>query len=110
MLNAGEELFTAGGKPAARTAGSGAPSTFLHFFLVPAGELGRPAETAPAVVRELYRTAGPLPDLKSGSYDLNLTRVTFPAQMPSNPPHHRSGAALYFILSGTGANTIDGNT
>jgi mannose-6-phosphate isomerase-like protein (cupin superfamily) len=28
--------------------------------------------------------------------------------MPSNPPHHRSGAALYFILSGTGANTIDG--
>jgi mannose-6-phosphate isomerase-like protein (cupin superfamily) len=25
-------------------------------------------------------------------------------------PHHRSGAALYFILSGTGANTIDGKT
>src|SRR5260370_21782182 len=25
-----------------------------------------------------------------------------------NPPHHRSGAALYYILSGTGANTIDG--
>src|SRR5437660_12465277 len=72
MLNAGEGLFIAGGKTAALTAGSGAPSTFLHFFLVPAGELGRPAETAPAVVRELYRTAGPLPDLKSGSYDLNL--------------------------------------
>jgi mannose-6-phosphate isomerase-like protein (cupin superfamily) len=91
-------------------AGSGAPSTFLHFFLVPAGELGRPAETAPAVVRELYRTASPIPDLKPGSYDLNLTRVTFPAQMPSNPPHHRSGAALYLIISGTGANTIDGKT
>ncbi len=55
-------------------------------------------------------TAGSGADLKSGSYDLNLTRVTFPAQMPSNPPHHRSGAALYFILSGTGANTIDGKT
>jgi mannose-6-phosphate isomerase-like protein (cupin superfamily) len=26
--------------------------------------------------------------------------------MPSNPPHHRSGAALYYILSGTGANTV----
>jgi len=52
----------------------------------------------------------PIPDLKPGSYDLNLTRVTFPAQMPSNPPHHRSGAALYFIISGTGANTIDGKT
>ena len=110
MLNAGEGLFIADGKTAALTAGSGAPSTFLHFFVVPAGELGRPAETAPAVVRELYRTASPIPDLKSGSYDLNLTRVTFPAQMPSNPPHHRSGAALYFILSGTGANTIDGKT
>ena len=110
MLNAGEGLFIADGKTVALTAGSGAPSTFLHFFLVPAGELGRPAETAPAVVRELYRTASPIPDLKSGSYDLNLTRVTFPAQMPSNPPHHRSGAALYFILSGTGANTIDGKT
>jgi len=110
MLNAGEGLFIADGKTAALTAGSGAPSTFLHFFLVPTGELGRPAETAPAVVRELYRTASPIPDLKSGSYDLNLTRVTFPAQMPSNPPHHRSGAALYFILSGTGANTIDGKT
>src|ERR1700704_126104 len=43
-------------------------------------------------------------------YDLNLTRVTFPAQMPSNPPHHRSGAALYYIISGTGANTVDGKT
>jgi len=28
--------------------------------------------------------------------------------MPSNPPHHRSGAALHYILSGTVANTIDG--
>jgi quercetin dioxygenase-like cupin family protein len=48
--------------------------------------------------------------LKPGSYDLNLTRVTFPAQMPSNPPHHRSGAALYYIISGTGANTVNGKT
>jgi uncharacterized RmlC-like cupin family protein len=37
-----------------------------------------------------------------------LTRVTFPPQMPSNPPHHRSGAALHYILSGTVANTRDG--
>src|SRR6266404_4939011 len=98
MLNAGEGLFIAGGKTAALTAGSGGPSTFLHFFL------------APAAVRELYRTAAPIPDLKPGGYDLNLTRVTFPAQMPSNPPHHRSGAALYYIISGTGANTVDGKT
>ena len=109
-LSAGEGLFIAGGKTAALKAGSGGPSTFLHFFIAPAADLDRPAETAPAVVRELYRTAAPIPDLKPGGYDLNLTRVTFPAQMPSNPPHHRSGAALYFIISGTGANTIDGKT
>jgi quercetin dioxygenase-like cupin family protein len=102
MLNAGEGLFIAGGETAALTAGSGGPSTFLHFFLVPAVNLGRPVETAPAAVRELYRTANSIPDLKPGGYDLNLTRVTFPAQMPSNQPHHRSGAALYFIISGTG--------
>jgi quercetin dioxygenase-like cupin family protein len=110
MLNAGEGLFIAGGKTAALTAGSGGPSTFLHFFLVSAVDLGRLAETAPAAVRELYRTANPIPDLQPGGYDLNLTQVTFPAQMPSNPPHHRSGAALYFIISGTGANTVDGKT
>jgi quercetin dioxygenase-like cupin family protein len=110
MLSAGEGLFIADGKPAALTAGIGGPSTFLHFLLTPAAELDRPAETAPATVKELYRTAAPIADLKSGGYDLNLTRVTFPAQMPSNPPHHRSGAALYYIVSGTGANTVDGKT
>jgi len=108
ILNAGEGLFIAGGKTVTLAAGSGGPSTFVHFFLAPAVDLDRPAETPPAV--ELYRTAGPIPDLKPGGYDLNLTRVTFPAQMPSNPPHHRSGAALYFIISGTGANTADGKT
>jgi quercetin dioxygenase-like cupin family protein len=94
-LNAGEGLFIAGGKIAALTAGSAAPSTFLHFFLAPAADLSQPTEMAPAAVKELY---------------LNLTRVTFPAQMPSNALHHRSGAALYFVISGTGANTVEGKT
>src|SRR6267378_5188757 len=51
MLNAGEGLFIADGKTAALTAGSGGPSTFLHFSLAPAVDLGRSAETAPAAVR-----------------------------------------------------------
>jgi quercetin dioxygenase-like cupin family protein len=110
MIRTGEGLFITGGKTAALTAGSGGASTFLHFFLVSAVDVDGPAETAPAAVRELYRTAAELPDLKPGSYDLNLTRVTFPAQMPANAPHHRSGAALYYIISGTGANTVDGKT
>src|SRR5271165_2986337 len=104
-LSAGEGLFIASGKTAVLKAGTGEPSTFLHFFLVPTSDLDRPAETGPAAVGELYRTAAPIPNLKPGGYDLNLTRVTFPAQMPSNPLHHRSGAALYHIISGTGADT-----
>jgi quercetin dioxygenase-like cupin family protein len=110
MLNAGEGRYIANGKTAALTAGTGGPSTFLHFFLVSAADLSRPAEAPPAAIKELYRTVQPIPGLKPGNYDLNLTRITFPAQMPSNPPHHRSGAALYFIISGTGANTVDGKT
>lgn len=109
-LTAGAGQFIAGGEMASLKAGSGEPSIFLHFLLVPAADLNQPAEAAPARVKELYRTAAPIPDLKPGSYDLNLTRVTFPAQMPSNPPHHRSGAALYYIISGTGANTVAGKT
>ena len=110
MLNAGEGLFFAGGKTSVLKAGSGGPSSFLRFFLAPAADLDRPAESAPAAARELYRTAEPIPDLRPGGYDLNLTRVTFPARMPSNAPHYRSGAALYYIISGTGANTVDGTT
>ena len=108
VLHAGEGLFVAAGKAASLKAGSDEPSTFLYFLLAPAQDRDQPAATAPAIIKELYRTAAPIPDLKPGSYDLNLTRVTFPAQMPSNPPHHRSGAALYYILSGTGANTVGG--
>src|SRR5258708_8680598 len=106
MLNAGEGLFIAGGKTAALTAGSGGPSTFLHFLLAPAGDLDRPAETAPAAVRELYRTANPIPDLKPGGYDLNLTRVAFAARKPPNPARHQSKTALHYIMSRTGANTV----
>jgi quercetin dioxygenase-like cupin family protein len=110
LLNVGEGLFIASGETAALMAGNGGPSTFLYFVIVPADDLDRPVETAHAVVRELYRTATPIPDLQPGGYHLNLTRVTFPAQMPSNSPHHRSGAALYYIISGAGANTVDGKT
>jgi quercetin dioxygenase-like cupin family protein len=109
-LNAGEGLYIASGTAVELKAGNAGPSTYFHYFLAPAADLDRPAESAPAVVKELYRSAAPIPDLKAGAYDLNLTRVTFPAGMPSNAPHHRSGAALYYVISGAGANTIDGNT
>jgi quercetin dioxygenase-like cupin family protein len=109
-LSPGEGLFIASGNAATLKAGDGGPSTALHFLLAPTADLDKPLEAKPAVVQELYRTVAPLPALKPGRYDLNLTRVTFPAEMPSNSPHHRSGAALYYIISGTGANTVEGKT
>jgi quercetin dioxygenase-like cupin family protein len=107
-LSPGEGLFIASGNAATLKAGESGPSTVLHFLLARTADLDTPLESPPAVVRELYRTAAPIPALKPGRYDLNLTRVTFPAQFPSNPPHHRSGAALYLIVSGTGTNTVEG--
>jgi quercetin dioxygenase-like cupin family protein len=109
-VNPGEGSFIGAGKQVRLKASGAVPATFVHFFLASATDLDRPAETTPATVRELYHTPTAIPDLKPGGYDLNLTRVTFPPQMPSNPPHHRSGAALYFVISGTGATTVDGKT
>src|SRR4030081_888530 len=55
-LDGEAQMLTAGGKPAAQPAGREGPSPSLHFSLAPAVDSGRPAETAPAVLRELYRT------------------------------------------------------
>jgi len=109
-ITGGEGVLIAGGTSASLTAGNGEPSTLLYFLLVPKDALDQPITGAPATVKELYRTPAPLPGLKPGSYELNLTRVTFPPGMPSNRPHHRSGAALYYVVSGTGANTVGGKT
>jgi quercetin dioxygenase-like cupin family protein len=109
-LAPGEGFFLAGGRDAVLKAAGNGPSHTLHFLLMPAAALGKPVETEPAAVTELFRTPAPIPDLKPGAYDINLTRVTFPPHMPTNPPHHRSGAALYYIVSGSGANTVAGMT
>jgi quercetin dioxygenase-like cupin family protein len=109
-IGAGEGLFIASGKQVSLKAGGGEPSILLNFHIVSATDPNQAAEAALAVVKEIYRTAAPISDLKAGIYDLNLTRVIFPAHMPSNAPHHRSGAALYYIVAGTGANTVAGKT
>ena len=86
------------------------PASFLLFVLSPAAESDKPPLGPPATVEDLYRTPGPVPDLKSGPYEFSLTRVELPARMPPNPTHYRSGAALYYILAGTGAFTAEGKT
>ena len=94
-ITAGGGALIAGGTSVSLTAGNGGPSTLLYFLLASKDALDQPIVAVLATVKELYRTPAPLPGLKPGSYELNLTRVTFPPGMPSNRPHHRSGAALY---------------
>ena len=60
-LKSGDGAFIPAGRKVTLTAGSGVPSTFLHFILTPSTDLDRPAETAPAAGRELYRTRQQFP-------------------------------------------------
>src|SRR5213593_2660770 len=109
-LRNGDAMFVGRGESATLKATGPEPAVFLHFLLLPVADLEKMVEGAPAVVTELYRTTAPIPSLKSGPYEFTLTRVTLPPRMPSNPPHYRSGGALYYVASGTGTTTVEGRT
>ena len=109
-LRNGDAMFVARDESAMLKSAGTEPAVFLHFLLLPAADLEKVLEGAPAVVTELHRTTTPIPGLKPGPYEFTLTRVTFPSRMPSNPPHYRSGGALYYVASGTGAMTVEGKT
>jgi quercetin dioxygenase-like cupin family protein len=109
-LRNGDAMFVGKGESATLKAAGPEPAVFLHFLLLPAADLEKVVEGAPAVVTELYRTTAPIPSLKSGPYEFTLTRVTLPPRMPSNAPHYRSGGALYYVASGTGTTTVEGRT
>jgi len=83
MLNDGEGLFIAGGKTAALTAGSGGPSTFLHSSLLRCG-LGSACRDGACRRERIVSHSKSDPRPQPGGYDLNLTRVTFPATDASN--------------------------
>jgi quercetin dioxygenase-like cupin family protein len=85
------------------------PAVLVHFALATTGELDRAIDAGSGNVVELFRTA-PLRDLQPGPYEFSLVRVTFPSRFPMNPPHRRSGAAMYYVLEGTGTFTSGGNT
>jgi quercetin dioxygenase-like cupin family protein len=101
-LREGDALLLDAGRFHSLTAAGSEPAIFLHFLLARAIELNQAAAPEPAIVTELYRTAEPISHLNAGPYEFTLTRVTFPPRMALNAPHYRSGAALYYILSGPG--------
>lgn len=110
VLSGGDGVLIGRGMNTTFKASDSEPAVFLHFVLLTADELGKPMEGQPAVVTELYKTASPIPGLKPGPYEFTLTRVTFPPRQPINPPHRRSGAAMYYLLSGLGMFTTGGKT
>jgi quercetin dioxygenase-like cupin family protein len=89
------------------TAGQSEAASFLHFVLARSNELQKAVEQPPASIAQVYQTPRPIPDLKPDHYEFTLTRVRYPRMEP-NPPHYRSGAALYYVLSGTGIFFADG--
>jgi quercetin dioxygenase-like cupin family protein len=107
-VSEGAGFFIPAGRAAAFVATGAEPVRFLQFVLSPAAEAQKPPLGGPASAEELYRTPEPLPGLRAGPYEFSLTRVTLPARMPINPSHYRSGAALYYVIAGTGAFTADG--
>jgi mannose-6-phosphate isomerase-like protein (cupin superfamily) len=109
-LRPGEATFVPAGKRVTYKVTGHEPGVFLHFLLVPAPEVGKAMTAAAASVSELYQTPAPIPDLKPGPYEFTLTHVIIPGRTPYNPPHYRSGAALYYIVSGTGTRIVKGRT
>ena len=109
-LAEGAGAFIAAGQAVTISAAVSEPTDLLVFVLTARPNLRRPLFDRPAIVRELYRTPDPLPGLEAGPYEFSLVRLTFPAGMPADAAHYRSGAALDYVLAGSGAVTADGNT
>lgn len=99
-LQDGEGSFLGSGRRATLAAGAAAAATFLHYLLVTRAELDAVLHARPAAPVEVGRTE-PIPGLKPGPHEFTLTRVTVNPKIPAPPLHHRSGAALYYVLSGT---------
>jgi len=110
LLEKGDAVLVARGTDTTLKAGDNQPAVYLHIALPTAGELGQPMAGRPAAFTELHTTASPIPGLKPGPHEFTVVRVTLPPRMPINPPHRRSGAAMYYILSGTGMFTTGGKT
>jgi len=108
-VSEGTGAFIPAGHAAVFSMPGAEPARFLQFVLSPTANSQNPLGD-PASVEELYCTPEPLPGLRTGPYEFSLTRVSLPAGMPANPIHYRSGAALYYVIAGTGAFTADGKT
>jgi hypothetical protein len=92
-IGTGEGMFIPGGSRLTLKALGSEPSTYLHFLISSASNLDEPG-ISPKTGKEIYRSTSPIPGLKDGSYLLNLSKVTLPANAPSDRPPFGSGFAF----------------
>lgn len=109
-LAEGAGAYIAAGQDVTISAAETGPAELLLFVLTARPNERRPLFERPASSAELFRTPEPLQGLEAGPYEFSLSRVTLRAGMPASPAAYRSGAALDYVLSGTGALTADGKT
>ena len=108
-LAPGEAAFVRSGQPAQMRNVSSGTTTLVHFLLVAGAPGDAPWYTSTVKTAELYRTASPIPRLENGPYEFSLNKVTSPPKVKP-PMHHRSGAAIYYVLDGTATLHMEGKS
>jgi mannose-6-phosphate isomerase-like protein (cupin superfamily) len=107
ILDAGDGLFMpAGTKFTLRAVNVKSPSIYLQFLLSPKPESEPDQPTGTSV--EVYRSPSPIPGLIREPNFLSLARVSVPPASPFDPLHQRSGAAVHYVVSGVGAELMEG--
>lgn len=107
-LQPGQGMYVYAGMPATYKAGAESPVEFLHFLLVPAPQVDRAMSPRTGEIAEIFRVPEPIVDIPPGAYDFHLDALTLDPGTPLNSPHYRTGAAVYYVLSGTPTILVDG--
>jgi mannose-6-phosphate isomerase-like protein (cupin superfamily) len=108
VLYAGDGIFMpAGARFRLKPIGISPQRTYLQFLLSPTPQ-PEPAVQSSGVSVEVYRSPSPLTGLTRDRNVLSLARVPVPPLSPYDPPHRRTGAALHYVVSGVGAELLDG--
>lgn len=108
ILYAGDGIFMlTGTKFRLKPIGISPQRTYLQFLLSPTPQ-PEPENQSGGGSVEVYRSPSPVPGLTRDRNRLSLARVPVPPLSPYDPPHRRTGAALHYVVSGVGAELLEG--
>jgi mannose-6-phosphate isomerase-like protein (cupin superfamily) len=96
--------------PATFTTQGEQPSQSLHYLLVPEAQAGRSITVKTGEISEIYKNQEPITWSPDKEQVLSLAQLSLPPAAPKTAPHSRTGAALYYVLAGTGQFTSHGKT